>query len=33
MAKIVRHLRDSQNEFQKVFSQLCNKKKLLAGLV
>ena len=26
MAKIVRHLRDSQVEFQKVFSQLCNTK-------
>lgn len=26
MAKIVRHLRDSQMEFQKVFSQLCNTK-------
>ena len=26
MAKIVRHLRDSQAEFQKVFSQLCNTK-------
>lgn len=26
MAKIVRHLRDSQNEFQKVFSHLCNTK-------
>lgn len=26
MAKIVRHLRDSQVEFQKVFSQLCNSK-------
>ena len=26
MAKTVRHLRDSQNEFQKVFSQLCDTK-------
>ena len=26
MAKIVRHLRDSQMEFQKVFSKLCNTK-------
>lgn len=26
MAKVVRHLRDSQMEFQKVFSQLCNTK-------
>ena len=26
MAKIVRHLRDGQMEFQKVFSQLCNTK-------
>lgn len=26
MAKIVRHLRDSQMEFQKVFAQLCNTK-------